>query len=79
MRLAINYYLLIKIINIYTLLLNYFKVFGTDIIFLIPMFIMGIVCAVREANLNDPNFINKYDVNVGAFGAASVFPYCIFF
>ena len=36
------------------------------------MFVLGIVCAVREASLNDPNFIDAFDVNTGAFGAASV-------
>lgn len=42
---------------------------------MIPMFILGIVCAIREATLTNPNFIDSEDINQGAFGAASAFAF----
>ena len=53
----------------------YAKIIATDIIWLIPTFVLAIVCAVREGAISEPFFQYKTYVNKGAFAAASFFAF----
>jgi hypothetical protein len=49
-----------------------FKVLSTDIVWLIPMFILSVLCAIREGGIKDPLYQYGMFINTGAFAAASV-------
>lgn len=52
-----------------------FKLLPLDAILMIVMFILAIVCAVKEGSIKEPpnlEWLDKGLINVGAFGSASV-------
>lgn len=49
-----------------------YQIIATDIIWAIPMFVLAIVCAIREGAISSPHFQQKDFINKGAFASASV-------
>ncbi len=50
---------------------------GTDLIWMVPMFVLGVVAAYRESLIKNPNFIDHNEINEGAFGTASAFSFSV--
>jgi len=50
-------------------------VIGTDLLWMIPMFILGITSAIREVDLADPLFYKAGDLRVGTFASGAAFAF----
>lgn len=61
----------------YKKFLFFFQILTLDVLWLIPMFILSIVCAIKEGNVKDQTFSRGTYVNKGGFAAAAFFGFSV--